>query len=161
MSGNTLRIMKSSTPSLTLAGGLSLAVALFQAALAVSPSLSADFGAPAELVSNPPLLLIAGLVMAGVFAVCGLYGLAGAGHMRRLPLLRLGLLCIGGVYTLRGLPGVTLLMVVLNILPSSQAVPAQALASSLVALVIGLLYLLGTIAGWKRLSNLERNQREP
>ena len=143
--------MKHSNISLVLAGALSLGVAVFQAAISCVPAWSAALGAGDLLVSNPPLLLAAGLGMALVFAICGLYGFSGAGLIRSLPLLRLGLLVIGAVYTLRGLPFLPLLFMVLGVLPSPAPVPAAALLTSLVALVIGLLYLVGLLIGWKAL----------
>ena len=68
---------------LQIAGLSSLAVALFQVALGLSPVLSAYFGAPPELLTNPAALLIASLVVALIFAIWGLYGLSGAGLFRR------------------------------------------------------------------------------
>jgi hypothetical protein len=87
---------------LLAAAMLSFAIALLQAVLSFSPSLTRFFGA-AELAANPLLLLVAGLVVTMVFAVFGLYALAGANTIRRLPLLRAGLVAIGLIYTLRGL----------------------------------------------------------
>src|SRR5512140_3745772 len=110
--------MKSSNVLLVMAGALSFCVALFQAAISFVPAWSAALGAGDALVSNPSLLLGAGLAMALVFALCGLYALSGAGLVRRLPLLRLGLLAIGAVHTLRGVSFVPLFLVVLGLLPS-------------------------------------------
>ena len=84
------------------AGILSFAIALFQVVLSFSPSLTRLFGA-AALAANPLLLLVAGLAVTILFALAGLYALAGACTIRRLPLLRTGLLVIGVIYTLRGL----------------------------------------------------------
>lgn len=41
------------------------------------------------------------LITAAAFVVFGLYGLAGAGELRRLPLLRTGLVAIAAIYVLR------------------------------------------------------------
>ncbi len=143
--------MKNSNILLVGAGALSFCVALFQAAISFVPAWSAALGAGDALVSNPTLLLGAGLAMALVFALCGLYALSGAGLVRRLPLLRLGLLTIGAVYTLRGVSFVPLFLVVLGVLPSPYPVPMSALLSSLVSLIIGLLYLVGLLIGWRAL----------
>jgi hypothetical protein len=143
--------MRVSKHLLTLAGGLAFALALFHVALSFSPALSEAFGAGKEMVSNPPLLLVLGLIVAVLFALCGVYGLAGAGHIRRLPLLRVGLLGIGGICTLNGLSFVLQLLTVLALLPSPQPVSPQALLASLAFLITGLLYLSGTMAGWRRL----------
>jgi hypothetical protein len=94
--------MKSTNNLLFLASLLAFGGAIIQAAIGFVPEWSAALGAGDELLSNPPLLLTLGLLMALVFAVCGLYGLSGAGLIRRLPLLHLGLFEIGLVCTLRG-----------------------------------------------------------
>ncbi len=136
---------------LQIAGLLSLAVALFQVALGISPALSIYFGAPPDLLANPAALLITSLVVALIFAIWGLYGLSGAGLLRRLPLLRLGLLVIGAIYTLRGLLLIPLLLAGLGLLPSPEPILPQALLASLVSLLIGCLYLVGAIAAWRDL----------
>ena len=136
---------------LQIAGLLSLAVALFQVVLSFSPSLSTYFGAPPELLANPSQLLAVGLFAALIFAIWGLYGLSGAGLLRRLPLLRLGLLFIGAIYTLRGLLLIPLLLASLGLLASPEPILPQALLASLVSLLIGCLYLVGTFAAWRDL----------
>jgi hypothetical protein len=135
---------------LLAAAALSFAIALFQAVLSFSPSLSSFFGA-AELAANPLLLLVTSLAATMVFALFGLYALAGASTIRRLPLLRTGLLVIGVIYTLRGLFLLPELLPMTGVLPAPGPVPPQAVLSSLVALATGLLYVLGTLASWKRL----------
>ncbi len=141
--------MITSKQSLTLAGCLSLAVAAFQFILTFSPGLSRLFGAPEELMTGDPLwLYVTSFAATALFAVWGLYGLSGAGRIRRLPLLRTGLLAIGGIYTLRGLLLIPTLLLVFGLVPaggpvSSRMQVASLLASS-VALSIGILYLVGT-----------------
>jgi hypothetical protein len=147
--------MRSQTPirskQLLLAAALlSFAIALFQAVLSFSPSLSRFFGA-AQLAANPLLLLVTSLAATMVFAVFGLYALAGASTIRRLPLLRTGLVAIGVIYALRGLLIVPELLAMTGVLPTPEPVPSQAVLSSVVALATGVLYLLGTAASWKRL----------
>lgn len=129
---------------------LSFAIALFQVVLSFSPSLTRLFGAVA-LAANPLLLLVAGLAVTILFALAGLYALAGACTIRRLPLLRTGLLVIGVIYTLRGLFLFPELLALAGVLPAPEPVPTQAVLSSVVALATGLLYLLGTAVSWKRL----------
>jgi hypothetical protein len=151
VSANEGQAVKTSKGLLTLGGGVSFGMALYHVALAFSPALSEASGAGDELTSNPTLLLISGLVVAALFALCGAYGLAGAGRVRRVPLLRVGLLTIGGLCTLDGLTFVVQLLAVLGLRPSPQPVQPLALVASLAFLIIGLLYLSGTIAGWCRL----------
>lgn len=136
---------------LQIAGLSSLAVALFQVVLGFSPTLSTYFGAPPELLANPAALLAASLFVALIFAIWGLYGLSGAGLLRRLPLLRLALLAIGAIYTLRGLLLIPLLLISLGLLASPEPVLTQAVLASLVSLLIGCLYLSGTLVAWRDL----------
>ena len=137
---------------LRLAGVLSLLVALFQVVIAFSPSWSLYFGAPTELVANVPLLIVSGAILSVVFVVFGLYGFSGAGDIRRLPLLRMGLLAVGSVYALRGLLGILQLLIVLGIVHSEKVITPQLMLSSVVSLIIGVIYLFGTINNWQRLT---------
>jgi hypothetical protein len=144
--------MNISNTVLLIAGVLSLGVAVFQVVVSFVPQWSAAFDAGDELVSNPPLLLATGLLMTLFFGIFGLCGLSGAGAIRPLLLMRLGLLGIGAIYTLRGIAFVPQLLVVLEILPSPQAVaPVHPLVSS-VALIVGVFYLAGVTKGWIRMS---------
>lgn len=136
---------------LNIAAGLSFAVAVFQAVISFSPSWSLYFGAPEKLTSSPSMLLIIGLIIAMIFMVFGLYALAGAGYIHSLPLLRPGLVGIGSIYTLRGLLMIPMLLIKTGSFKMSDGIPPQALASSLVSLLIGLVYLSGTILGWSEL----------
>jgi hypothetical protein len=142
--------MMNSKQAFTYAGVFSLAVALFQAVITFSPSWSRYFGAPEELVANTIVLIVAGLAAAVIFALFGLYALAGAGHIRPLPLLRLGVIVIGSLYTARGLMVIPQLLAMIGILRSSETIPPQAVISSLVSLFIGLLYFIGIISRDKR-----------
>jgi hypothetical protein len=153
---------------LILAGLLSFCAAIFQAVIAFVPEWSASFGASDVLVSNPPLLLTSGLLVALLLVIFGLYGLSGAGVIRRLPLLRLGLLVIGLLYSMVGINLILLNLAILGILPSAGPVPIYlvliSIGGSLVpipiylvlislgALVAGLAYLIGLAVSWKRLS---------
>ena len=137
--------------TLKLAGTLSFAVAIFQAAISFSPSVSRYFGAPEELLTNRLWLIVAGIIIALVFALFGLYAFSGAGSIRQLPLLRLGLIGIGALYTLRGIFLIPEILVALGYLQSPQPVPPQELVSSLVSLSVGVCYLAGTIGNWRNI----------
>jgi hypothetical protein len=137
---------------LILAGLLSFGAAIFQAAIAFVPEWSAAFGAGETLVSNPPLLMASGLLVALLLAVFGLYGLSGAGVIRRLPLLRLALFGIGLLYMLVGINFIFQLLVLLAILPSAQPIPLHQLLVTFGALLAGLAYWIGLAINWKRLS---------
>ena len=132
---------------LAFAGVISFALAIFQAMVCFSPSWSRYFGAPEELVSNIPLLIVAGLIATVIFAVFGLYAISGAGIIGRLPLLRWALLAIACVFILRGLLVVPQIIGVNGVEP----IPPQAIISSLVALGIGIVYLIGVIGNWARM----------
>ncbi len=141
--------MTTSKQVLTLAGCLSLAVAAFQFILTFSPTLCRFFGAPEELMTGDPLwFYLASFSATALFAIWGLYGLSGAGRIRRLPLLRTGLLAIGGIYTLRGLLLFPVLLLAVGLVPADGPVSPQMLFASLlassVALSTGILYLVGT-----------------
>jgi hypothetical protein len=144
--------MKRPSTLLILAGALSFCAAIFQAAIAFVPEWSAAFGAGDALVSNPPLLLILGLLVALLLVIFGLYGLSGAGAIRRLPLLRPGLLVIGMLYILVGINFPFQVLALLGILPSAGPIPITIVLVSLGALVAALAYLIGAAASWKRLS---------
>jgi hypothetical protein len=97
----------------------------------------------AESGSVLPGLLTLGL--AGVFAIFAAYALSGAGVIRRLPLLRLGLVAISALYILRGVSALPQGVALLN---SATVFPARYFAFSLVSLVVGLLYVAGTTLEW-------------
>jgi hypothetical protein len=136
---------------LLIAGCLSLAIAIFQAVVSFSPEWSLYFGAPAEIVNIRWLLLVSGELAAVFFAIFGLYGLSGAGRIRRLFLLRLGLAAISAIYLLRGLMFVLELLIAWGILPSFEVVTTQGLISSLISLAVGLIYGIGTFGAWREL----------
>jgi len=140
---------------LKLAGILSGLVALLHlAVIFVGASAYRYFGAGEEMAQlaqrgSPLPALITGAIVA-VFAVWALYGFSGAGWIRRLPLLRIGLLTIGVVYTLRGLAlGPEL---VWHFSGGAALVPARLPVFSAVSLLTGVLYLWGTLRAWTRLS---------
>ena len=137
---------------LILAGVLSFCAAIFQAVIGFVPEWSAAFGAGA-LASNPPLLLALALLVALLLVIFGLYGLSGAGVIRRLPLLRLGLLAIGLLYSLVGINFIFQVLAMLGILPSAGPIPIHIVLVSFGALVAALAYLIGLAVSWKRLSS--------
>jgi hypothetical protein len=136
---------------LILAGVLSFCAAIFQAVIGFVPDWSAAFGAGA-LASNPPLLLTLALLVALLLVIFGLYGLSGAGVIRRLPLLRLGLLAIGLLYSLVGINFIFQVLAMLGILPSAGPIPIHIVLVSFGAFVAALAYLIGLAVSWKRLS---------
>lgn len=77
------------------------------AAIAGGPSWFEFFGAPPAVVASARagtwLAPVGSLVIAGLMALCAAYALSALGHVRRLPLLRLGLFAIASVCLLRTL----------------------------------------------------------
>jgi len=141
---------------LALAGWLSVAVAALHVVIVVFGARAyryfgagEDMARQAEAGSLVPAAMT--LAIAAVFAVFALYAFAGAGRFRRLPLLRTGLVAISAIYLVRGL----------SLLPElakydSGAVLPRHLAFSFTSLVIGLLYVTGTVLLWPSLSSRRR-----
>lgn len=99
-----------------------------------------DMATAAESGSAFPAVLT--LVLAVIFAIWGFYGLSGAGVIQRLPFLKIVLILIGVIYTLRGL---AVFQQLFQIATSSLAVAPREIVFSVVSLIIGLAYLIGTI----------------
>ncbi len=137
---------------LILAGILSFCAAIFQAVLGFVPEWSAALGSGDALASNPTLLLALSLLVALLLVIFGFYGLSGAGVVRRLPLLRLGLLVIGLLYSAVGIYFILYVLAALGILPSAQPATVYLLLVTFGALVACLAYLVGLAINWKRLS---------
>jgi len=138
---------------LKLGGVLSFAVALLHVVIIFigAPAYryfgaGEDMATAAESGSAFPALLTFVLVV--VFAIWGFYGLSGAGVIRRLPLLKIALILIGAIYALRG---VAIFQQLSQIVTSAAEVAPREIVFSLVSLVIGLAYLIGTFASWRSL----------
>lgn len=133
---------------LTLGAGLNFAIAVIHIGIIVVGAPAYLYFGAADLAvlatagsAVPPLLM---LVLIVLFIGFGLYALSGAGRIRPLPLVALGLISIGGIYTLRGL------IVVLDILRLIRGAgyPFRQTVFSAIALAIGLIYLIGTARQW-------------
>jgi hypothetical protein len=85
------------------------------------------------------------VLIALILFVWAAYAFSGAGLLRRLPLLRTGLVTISAVYLLRGLALVPLLMF------RPQVVDSFAIWSSLIVLVYGICYAAGTWTAWRHM----------
>lgn len=131
--------------TLLLAAVLTLLLAVFQVVLGFNADWSRAYGAPPTLLDDPTRLLFASLLMSAVFGVCSLYALAGAGYLRPLPLLRPVLFTIGLAFVLRAVALNEELAINLNWLQGDSSRPTEEVITSTVALIIGLLYLLGVV----------------
>jgi hypothetical protein len=137
---------------LVAAGMLSAAAALLHlAVIAGGPNWYRFFGAgepmarAAERGSAVPALVTVGI--AAVLALWAAYAFAGAGLIRRLPLLRTGLVFISAIYLARGL-----LVLSPSSLSRPDLSPGFMLWSSLIVLAFGLAYAIGTWRAWPHLS---------
>lgn len=116
------------------------------------PSWYRFFGAPEPLIralenGNPTLHWVtAGIAV--ILAVWAVYAFAGAGLLRRLPLMRTALVLISAIYLARGLLLGPALM---------QPDPAPFdLWSSSIVLVYGIVHAVGTWRAWPSLSGRKR-----
>lgn len=97
----------------------------------------------AEAGSSYPTIVT--LFIAGILFTWSLYALSGAGVIRRLPLLRTGLVAITAIYLLRGF-GFVLVMEAASGRPASFW-----LWSSAICAVFGLVHAAGLWQSWGRL----------
>jgi hypothetical protein len=130
---------------------LSAAAAILHlAVIAGGPDWYRFFGAGEEMARmaerGSPVPALVTLCIAAVLAAWSAYALSAAGKIRRLPLMRTALVAITAVYLLRGL----ILLPALAINPGK--VEAFDLWSSLIVLVYGIVYAVGTIRAWAALA---------
>jgi hypothetical protein len=140
---------------LVAGGALSALAAFLHVAIIIGgPAWYRFFGAgegmarAAEAGSARPTLITLGI--ASVLLVWALYAFSGAGRIRRLPLLRTGLVAISTIYLLRALAPIPMLVA------TPQLVDAFVLWSSLVVLVYGACYAVGTWRAWPHLAPSRR-----
>ncbi len=94
----------------------------------------------AQTHSSLPYLLT--IFVSIVFVIFGLYGLSAGDRFRKLPLLKLGIFTIAGIYIFRGLGEI--------IVDTIQGTNSSAeMTYSVFALTIGLLFLFGGLKKWK------------
>ncbi|MGQ0661365.1 hypothetical protein [Sphingosinicella sp.] len=89
-----------------------------------------------------PALITLGI--AAILAIWAAYAFAGAGLIRRLPLMRTALVAISAIYLLRGI-------LLIPVLLQSAPRPFD-IWSSLIVLIYGAAYALGTWRAWPHLS---------
>jgi hypothetical protein len=139
-------------PYLVAGGVLSLSgVVLHLATIAGGPEWYRFFGAGervarmAEAGRWTPAAMAAGIAL--LLAIAAAYAFSGAGLIRPLPLLRTGLVAITAVYLARGL---------VVLWPAALRRPDLSMDfmiwSSLIVLLFGMLYLVGTWRAWPTLA---------
>ncbi len=139
---------------LKIGGVLSFAIAFFHVLIVIIgvPAYRFFSGIGAELAdlvkAGSVLPALITLLIALVFVIFGCYALSGAGVIRRLPLLRTGLISIGGIYLLRGLMNIPFW---LTLTSSTFPSVTSGLIFDAISLTIGLLYVCGTAMNWRNL----------
>lgn len=134
-----------------IAGGiLSLAAALLHlACIAFGADWFRFFGAPEPLIvsyENDAMGLVwMTIFIAAILAIWAAYAFSGAGVMRRLPLLKTGLVTITGIYLLRG----AFLIPALTNAPYTRH--EFDIWSSAIVLALGIAYAIGTWRAWPKL----------
>ncbi|OGN91210.1 MAG: hypothetical protein A2Y88_01545 [Chloroflexi bacterium RBG_13_48_10] len=132
--------------SLIAGGVISALISILHIILAIKPELYSYIGpgqgsAMTQIAGEgSSLITIATITLALIFAIWALYAFSGAGLIRTLPLQRMALIAIGGIYILRGLFLPTEINMVLT-----QGYPFRFMVFSTVSLVAGLLYLIGVL----------------
>ncbi|WP_062058825.1 hypothetical protein [Aquimarina longa] len=81
------------------------------------------------------------ILVAIVFFIFGLYGLSADHKLRKLPFLKLGIFIISGIYIFRGLGE-------LIAAPIQDKNEPLEMIYSIIALIIGLLFLVGGLKKW-------------
>jgi hypothetical protein len=138
-------------PWLVAAGTLSaLAALLHLAVIAGGPGWYRFFGAGEAMAKGaeqgslyPPLVTLG---IAAILASWSAYAFAGAGLLRRLPLMRTALFLISAVYLARG----ALLVPALAF--AGNRLDGFAVWSSAIVLIYGIVYAAGTWRAWPALS---------
>jgi hypothetical protein len=134
---------------LRTAAGLSFFMAVCQTIISLSPAAAAYFEAPPPLLENRLQLFLVGEGAALILVVFGLFALSGAGSIRHLPLLRLGLIGISSLYLLRGVFFILTVLTLWGILDGEILI--QGVISHLVFLAAGIAYAVGTVLNWKEM----------
>lgn len=141
--------MKNYKRILLFVGVLNIITALLHAAMGFSPTVSLYFGAPEVLVQNIYILIVSCVLIGIIIAIFGLYAISGAEYIRPLPWLKQILAVISIIFILRGVLFIPELMVVLGSLDVPIQVAPRYVVFSLGIFLVGLLYLSGTIGGWR------------
>lgn len=128
-----------------LAAVSTVLIATYQVVLGFNADWARAYGAPPALLQDDTRLLLGSLLMSAILGGCGVYALAGAGYLRPLPLLRPVLLTIGLVFVLRAVALNEAVAVSLHWLQGDSSRPTEKVIASTVALVTGLLYLVGVV----------------
>lgn len=143
--------MKKANRLLVFGGALSIVTALLYVAIVIGgPQWYRFFGAGEELATMAekgswyPAVLTFGIAV--VLLIWALYAFSGAGLIRRLPLLKVGLVVISAIYLIRGIAFIPAYIV------KPEIVDEFLVWSSFICLVYGFAYTMGTKQVWAKLS---------
>ena len=144
--------MTARNPWLVAGGALSMVASFLHLGCILNgPGWYRFFGAPEPLIraveNGDPTLhwMTAGIAL--ILAIWAAYAFAGAGLIRRLPLMRTALVAISAIYLARGL-------LIVPVLFQTDPRPFD-LWSSIIVLGYGLAYAVGTRLAWPSLSPKE------
>ena len=151
MSNRILVQSNPGTTSLIIGGWLSVVAALLHIGCIIGgPDWYRFFGAGEEMALAAERGAWFPAVVTGFIAVIlgiwALYAFSGAGKFARLPLLRTGLVVISAIYMLRALALVPAYLI------RPDLTDSFAIWSSLIVLVYGLAYAIGTWRAWPALT---------
>ena len=93
--------------------------------------------------THPSLPYLLTIFVSIMFVFFGLYGLSADNKYKKLPFLKLGVFVIAGIYIFRGIGEL------IFDLSKQEASPLAETTYSLIALSIGLLFLIGGLKKWK------------
>jgi hypothetical protein len=143
--------VKKANRLLVFGGALSIVAALLHVAIVIGGSQwYRFFGAGEELATMAekgswyPAVLTFGIAV--VLLIWALYAFSGAGLIRRLPLLKVGLVVISAIYLIRGIAFIPAYIV------KPEIVDEFLVWSSFICLVYGFAYTMGTKQVWAKLS---------
>jgi len=136
---------------LLVGGAFSAAAALLHlGVIAGGPDWYRFFGAGEDMARmaerGSPMPTLITTIIASVLAIWAAYAFAGAGLVRRLPLMRTALVLISAIYLLRGLVLVPAFII------NGSGVEPFVIWSSLIVLGYGICYAVGTWRAWPTLS---------
>lgn len=149
--------MFNNNKALTIAGTLStLGGALHLGIIMGGPDWYRFFGAGegmAQMAEKGMTYPIVGTAsIAFILFIWAAYAFSGAGVIRRLPLLRTGLVVISSIFSVRALFGIAVVNYIDHPYANElQARPMFMLGTSLVCLIYGFFYIVGTITSWSAL----------
>jgi len=155
-------MMKTGNPCLVVAGCCSVAIAALHIAIVIGGGdwyrflgAGEDIAAMAENGSWFPMGLTLAIIL--IFLVFGLYAFSGAGYLRRLPFTKTALVVISCIYLTRGIGSIPVIVFVEHpYLADMTTRIVFVFVSSVLSLIIGVLYGIGTLALWTHTAGRKR-----